>query len=142
MCLDGDTPETFRTTLDWIVKNKIETVTSHILTPYPGTALYDRMKAEGRILTNNLSLYNTAHVVYRPKGMTRKELYQGYLQIYKDIYSLKNIFRRCPDHKEPRAAYFLFNFLYRKYGKFTDMLCRLVTYEKIGLLAEKWSGCI
>lgn len=140
--LDGDTPETFRTTLDWIVKNRIETVTSHILTPYPGTALYDRMKAEGRILTNNLELYNTAHVVYRPKGMTKRELYQGYLQIYRDIYSVKNILRRCPESKDIRAAYFLFNFLYRKYGGFTDMLCRTVTYEKIGLLAEKLSGTI
>ena len=34
--LDGDTPETFPETLRWIVKNRIETVTSHILTPYPG----------------------------------------------------------------------------------------------------------
>ncbi|MCR4889495.1 MAG: B12-binding domain-containing radical SAM protein [Ruminococcus sp.] len=140
--LDGDTPETFRTTLDWIVKNKIETVTSHILTPYPGTALYDRMKAEGRITTNDLSLYNTAHVVYKPKGMTKQELYRGYLQIYKDIYSVKNIFRRCPEAKEVRAAYFMFNFLYRKYGKFTDMLCQKITYERIGLIAEKISGCI
>ena len=140
--LDGDTPETFRTTLDWIVKNKIETVTSHILTPYPGTALYERMRSEGRILTDNLALYNTAHVVYQPKGMTRQELYKGYLRIYKEIYSLKNIFLRCPESKDIRAAYFLFNFLYRKYGKFTDMLCRKITYEKIGLLAEKLSGCI
>ena len=37
--LDGDTKETFDATLKWIVDNKIETVTSHILTPYPGTKL-------------------------------------------------------------------------------------------------------
>ncbi len=140
--LDGDTTDTFRNTLDWIVKNRIETVTSHILTPYPGTALYDRMEAEGRILTRKLSLYNTAHVVYRPRNMTREELYRGYLQIYKDIYSFKNIIRRCPKAPEIRAAYFLFNFLYRKYGKFTDALCRIVTYEKIGLVAGKLSGFI
>lgn len=135
--LDGDTPETFKSTLDWIVKNKIETVTSHILTPYPGTALYDRMKAEGRILTDDLTLYNTAHVVYEPKGMTKQELYQGYRWIYKEIYSLKNIWRRCPESKRIRAAYFTFNFLYRKYGKFTDMLCRIISYEKIGAIAER-----
>ena len=140
--LDGDTTETFRTTLDWIVKNKIETVTSHILTPYPGTALYDKMKSEGRIMTDNLSLYNTAHVVYRPKGMSGEELYRGYLQIYKDIYSFRNILRRCPKAKDIRAAYFLFNFCYRKFGKFTDAICRIITYEKIGLLAEKISGFI
>ena len=104
--LDGDTPETFRTTLDWIVKNKIETVTSHILTPYPCTALYERMKSEGRILTDNLSLYNTAHVVYQPKGMTRQELYKGYIRIYKEIYSLKNIFLRCPESKGHKSCLF------------------------------------
>ncbi len=140
--LDGDTTETFKSTLDWIVKNRIETVTSHILTPYPGTALYDRMKKEGRILTDKLSLYNTAHVVYELKGMTREELYRGYIQIYKDIYSFKNIIRRCPKSKEIRAAYFMFNLFYRKYGKFTDALCRIVTYEKVGWFAEKVSGFI
>lgn len=135
--LDGDTPEVFKSTLDWIVKNKIETVTSHILTPYPGTALYDRMKSEGRILTDDLTLYNTAHVVYQPRGMTRQELYQGYHWIYKEIYSLKNIWRRRPESKGIRAAYFTFNLLYRKYGKFTDMLCHLISYEKIGAIAER-----
>lgn len=94
--LDGDTQETFRTTLDWIVRNRIETVTSHILTPYPGTALYDRMRAEGRILTEDLSLYNTAHVVYAPRGMTPEELSAGYRWIYRRVYSVGNILRRCP----------------------------------------------
>ena len=135
--LDGDTPETFQATLDWIVKNRIETVTSHILTPYPGTVLYDRMQAEGRLLTDDLSRYNTAHVVFRPKGMTPEELYQGYLWIYRQIYSLKNIIRRRPAAREQRMTYWLFNLLYRKYGRFTDRLCRLVTYERIGRLAQR-----
>ena len=41
--LDGDDSEVFANTLDWLVKNKIETLTAHILTPYPGTRLYERM---------------------------------------------------------------------------------------------------
>ena len=56
--LDGDTKETFDATLKWIVDNKIETVTSHILTPYPGTKLYDDMLKAGRITDFNLSNYN------------------------------------------------------------------------------------
>lgn len=135
--LDGDTKETFQTTLDWIVKNRIETVTSHILTPYPGTALYDRMAKEGRIVTDDLSLYNTAHVVFQPVNMTSEELYEGYLWIYKQIYSLKNIWKRMPKSKNQRAPYLLFNFLYRKYGKFTDWICKCITYKRIGILAEK-----
>ena len=137
--LDGDTKETFQSTLDWIVKNKIETVTSHILTPYPGTALYERMKNEGRIATEDLSLYNTAHVVFQPANMTAEELYNGYLWMYKQIYSLKNIYRRIPKQKDQRAAYLMFNLLYRKYGKFTDFLCKCITYKRIGIWGEKLS---
>lgn len=135
--LDGDTKETFQTTLDWIVKNRIETVTSHILTPYPGTALYDRMAKDGRIITEDLSLYNTAHVVFQPMNMTKEELYEGYLWIYKKIYSWKNIWKRLPKSKNQRAPYLLFNILYRKYGKFTDWICKRITYKRIGMIAEK-----
>jgi len=135
--LDADTKETFQATLDWIVRNKIETVTSHILTPYPGTVLYDRMKAEGRITSDDLSEYNTAHVVYEPKNMTPDELYEGYLWIYRQVYSLKNIFRRLPAAKDQRSTYLLFNLLYRKYGRFTDWLCKKITYKRIGAIAQK-----
>ena len=124
--LDGDTPETFPATLRWIVKNRIETVTSHILTPYPGTVLYERMKAEGRLLTDDLSQYNTAHVVFRPEGMTPEELCRGYLWMYRQIYSLKNILRRAPLAREQRMTYWLFNLLYRKFGRLTAFLCRRV----------------
>ncbi len=137
--LDGDTVETFNATLDFLIKNKIETVTSHILTPYPGTVLYDKMKKEGRLITDDLSLYNTAHVVFKPLGMTEKELYDGYLWMYKQVYSLKNIFARMPHSKKQRNAYILFNLFYRKYGKFTDILCKIITYKRIGIIGEKLS---
>ena len=137
--LDGDTKDTFKDTLDWIVKNKIETVTSHILTPYPGTKLYDRMREEGRILTDDLSLYNTANVVYKPSDISPEELYKGYLGMYKKIYSFRNIIRRIPEKKDQRAAYLMFNLFYRKFGKLTDALCKLITYERIGLWGETWS---
>lgn len=137
--LDGDTPDTFRNTLDWIVRNRIETVTSHIMTPYPGTVLYDRMQAEGRITTDDLSLYNTANVVFRPMQMTAEELQRGYLDMYRQIYSFRNIIRRMPEKRDQRAAYLSFNLLYRKFGKFSDGLCRLVGYSRIGWLGERLS---
>ena len=137
--LDNDTPETFPATLKWIVKHRIETVTSHILTPYPGTKLYARLESEGRITERDLGKYNTANVVFRPKGMTAQELYDGYLGIYRDVYSLPNIFRRLPASRRQRAPYLLFNLLYRKYGRLTDAACRLVGYKRIGALAERWS---
>lgn len=135
--LDGDTPETFDATVDWIVKNRIETVTSHILTPYPGTALYDRMQRAGRITSHDLSLYNTAHVVFQPQGMTAEELYKGYLHVYDSVYSLKNIRKRLPQTKSQRMPYLIFNLLYRRYGKFTDMICKFITYQRMGKIGEQ-----
>lgn len=137
--LDEDDGATFQRTVDWIVKHKIETVTSHILTPYPGTAVYTRFQNNGRILDTDLSHYNTAHVVFEPANMTKEELYQGYLDVYRQVYSLRNILRRCPKARKQRIPYFLFNFVYRKYGWLTEKLCELVTYERIGRIAEKWS---
>ena len=137
--LDGDTPDTFQRTLDWIIRNRIETVTSHIMTPYPGTVLYEQLKREGRILTDDLSLYNTAHVVFQPKCMTPEELQNGYLWMYRQVYSFRGIFRRIPQEPDQRAAYLMFNLLYRKFGCFSDRLCRLVGFGRIGWLGEKLS---
>lgn len=137
--LDGDTKETFKKTLDWIVENKIETVTSHILTPYPGTKVYEKFSQENRITTNDLSLYNTANVVFIPKNMTEQELYSGYIRLYKQVYSVKNIIKRIPEAKEQVLPYLTFNFFYRKFGRFTDALCRFVSYRRIGILGQKLS---
>ena len=135
--LDGDEPEIFARTLDWIVTRRVETVTSHILTPYPGTALHARMAEQGRIVDHDLSHYDTAHVVYSPIGMSADELRDGYLWLYDQIYSWPNIARRLPDDTRRLMPYLLFNVLYRKYGRATERLCRAVTYERIGRLARR-----
>ncbi len=137
--LDGDGPETFKRTLDWLVKARVETLTSHILTPYPGTALHRRMEAAGRITDHNLENYNTAHVVFTPAGMTADELYQGYRWMYRQFYSFKNIARRFPEHKAQRKPYLMFNLCYRKFGWLTSALTRLVPIEVIGRLAARIS---
>ena len=130
--LDEDDCSVFKNTLDWIVKNKIETVTSHILTPYPGTKLYSSLLEENRIVDFNLSNYNTAHVVYKPKKISAEELYEGYLRIYKEIYSFKNIIKRLPRSKKQWIPFLAFNFFYRKFGKVTELICNIVSYENIG----------
>jgi len=130
--LDEDDASIFKSTLEWIVKNKIETVTSHIMTPYPGTKLYSSLLKENRIVDHNLSNYNTSHVVYKPKNMTAEELYNGYLWIYKEVYTFKNIMKRLPKSKKQWIPFLAFNFLYRKFGKLTDLLCNIVSFEIIG----------
>lgn len=137
--LDEDDESTFERTLEWIVRNKIETVTSHILTPYPGTAQYARLLHEKRITSHDQRKYTTSEVVFAPARMSPDCLKAGYLKIYKDIYTFRNILRRMPKHQ--RTGYLLFNFLYRKYGKLTERICELIGFNRIGYICEKLSFC-
>lgn len=133
--LDGDGPEVFQRTLDWLVAHRIETLTSHILTPYPGTVLHRRMLEAGRITDHDLSKYNTSHVVFQPLDMTAEQLYNGYLWIYRHFYSFRNIWRRMPVCKKQRVPYLLFNLLYRKFGRFTSAVARLIPMRVLGRLS-------
>ena len=78
---------------------EIETATFHILTPYPGTALYQRMQAEARITTSNWDLYDTRHTVFRPQRLTAASLETGYWQAYREFYRWKNIIRSSRAHE-------------------------------------------
>jgi radical SAM superfamily enzyme YgiQ (UPF0313 family) len=119
---DHDGPAVFDETLNWLVENKIETMTAHILTPYPGTKIYQKFLAEGRIVDLEPTHYNTSWPVFSPKKMTRQQLYRGYLKIYRNFYSLKNIIKRLPKDPAQRIPYLLFNFIYRKFGKIVSRI--------------------
>jgi radical SAM superfamily enzyme YgiQ (UPF0313 family) len=91
--MDGDDETVFDRTVEWASAQGIETATFHILTPYPSTALYQRMAAQGRLLHSNWDLYDTRHVVYRPARMTAELLEQGYWRAYRDFYRWSAIWR-------------------------------------------------
>ena len=84
---DHDGPDVFARTAEWIEANRLECATFHILTPYPGTPLFRQMESEGRLLHKDWSLYDTAHVVFRPKHMTAEELADGYAWCYRRLFS-------------------------------------------------------
>jgi radical SAM superfamily enzyme YgiQ (UPF0313 family) len=137
--LDDDTAEVFSDTLKWLIKNKIETMTAHILTPYPGTTLYKRMIQENRIIDSKSENYNTSNVVFRPKNMTSNELRDGYLWMYKEFYKHRNIWKRIPQKRENYIPYFLFNYGYRKYGWLFSFLTKNGFMRRIGSFASRLS---
>jgi len=98
--LDYDTKDVFRRTVDWGVRNAITTATYHILTPYPGTRLYDTMVSTNRILTKDWDLYDTRHVVYKTNGLSAHELELGYHASYKEFYKWNNIFNASFSHEK------------------------------------------
>jgi len=71
---DNDTMNVFNETDEFIRKSEIDMPLFNILTPYPGTPLYDRLNSEGRILTRDWSKYDLEHVVFQPKNMSPEEL--------------------------------------------------------------------
>jgi radical SAM superfamily enzyme YgiQ (UPF0313 family) len=91
--MDDDDPSVFDRTVEWAVRQGIETATFHVLTPYPGTALYRRMAAERRLLHSDWDRYDTRHAVFRPARMTPEQLEEGYWRAYRDFYTWTNIVR-------------------------------------------------
>jgi radical SAM superfamily enzyme YgiQ (UPF0313 family) len=96
--LDDDDNDVFKRTVDWGVCNGLTTATYHILTPYPGTRLYQTMKEEGRILHHNWSRYDTRQVVYKTRGLSATELKNGYDWSYRSFYSWSNIWKASAQH--------------------------------------------
>jgi radical SAM superfamily enzyme YgiQ (UPF0313 family) len=84
--MDDDGPDVFDRTVGWAISQGIETATFHILTPYPDTALYERMAAQDRLLHQDWDRYDTRTVVFRPAGMDPQTLEAGYWRAYKDFY--------------------------------------------------------
>ena len=97
--MDDDDESVFDRTVEWAIEQGIETATFHILTPYPGTALYKRVQAEGRITTSNWDLYDTRHTVFRPTRLTAETLEAGYWHAYKEFYRWKNILQSSQAHE-------------------------------------------
>ena len=89
--MDQDDTSVFQRTVDWGVNHSLETSTYHILTPYPDTILYARMREAGRLLHANWDLYDTRHTVFQPANMTPGELQGGYWGAYRAFYTWRNL---------------------------------------------------
>jgi len=91
---DTDTKDVFDNTLDFVKKYDVDHPLFNILTPYPGTRLFDRLEKEGRILSKNWARYNMHNVVFKPKNMTPEELLEETVRVTYEVYSYPNLIRR------------------------------------------------
>jgi radical SAM superfamily enzyme YgiQ (UPF0313 family) len=130
--LDGDDESSFDRTLEFIYATGIDFVVANIIQPYPGTGTFKDAVADGDFLPwshcpedadvamdYNWPLFDGAHVLVRPKGMTVDQLQEGYYYFLREAYSLTGILRRYrgPAYDLPRAAsHFARNYLLSRYG--------------------------
>ena len=136
--LDGDDRDVFSRTVDWAVQVGITTATFHILTPYPGTALFTDMDARNRIETRNWDLYDTRHVVYRPSGLSPEELKRGYDWAYEEFYRWGNIFEAASAHgsAKHRLKHFFYSAGWKKFERAWDLAIRIKQLSQMRPLLE------
>lgn len=91
---DNDDMSVFAKMERFIRRSNFDSVYFSILTPYPGTRVYQKMESEGRLLHKDWERYDTAHVVFRPKKMTVEQLEEGFVWLYKKALSMRSIVLR------------------------------------------------
>ena len=91
---DTDTPDVFRKTLKVIKELEIDVADFSILTPFPGTPLFNKLDTEKRILTKDWKYYNMGHAVFKPNHMNPEELQEGVRRMYDEFYQLPFTIKR------------------------------------------------
>jgi len=136
--LDRDDRDVFARTVDWSVQHGITTATFHILTPYPGTALFASMAAQDRITTRDWDLYDTRHVVYRPIRLSPAELQRGYGWSYRTFYRWDRIMRAASAHASARHAlkHFCYSTGWKKFERAWDLVIRIKQLSQMRPLLE------
>jgi len=118
---DSDTEESIRSTYDFIRQTRIPIPRFYILTPPPGSDLFDKYKAEGRLLTEDLRKFDGSQCVHKPEKISPEKLTDLYWWLYRKVFSWTCIIRRTIFHpaalKKPAMHLFAFavNMHYRKY---------------------------
>jgi radical SAM superfamily enzyme YgiQ (UPF0313 family) len=124
--MDDDEPDVFRRTVDWAIEHGVTTATFHIQTPYPGTRLFARTEAEGRLVTRDWDLYDTRHVVYRPARLTPLALKEGYDWAYREFYRWPSIGRASLAHGtlKHQAKHFFYAAGWKKFEGLWNVIIR------------------
>jgi radical SAM superfamily enzyme YgiQ (UPF0313 family) len=131
--MDGDDGSVFERTVSWAIEHGIETATFHILTPYPGTALYRRLAEQQRITTGDWDLYDTRHTVFRPAQLTGAQLEHGYHWAYKEFYRWSSIARGAKAHDDAIAG--LRHFAYAAgWKKFEPLWDAVIRAKRAGMM--------
>ncbi|MEW8693428.1 MAG: DUF4070 domain-containing protein, partial [Candidatus Thiodiazotropha endolucinida] len=122
----------FQRTVDWALEMGMTTATFHIQTPYPGTRLFDKLKKEGRLLTENWDRYNTREVVFQPKNMTAEVLKAGYDEAYRSFYKWSSILRSSLAHAD-RPSHAVRQFCYSAgWKKFEPFWNAAIKLKRLG----------
>lgn len=86
---DNDTLDNIEDTVQFALKHEIDTVQFMILTPFPGTQIYQKIDAEKRFLHKNWDYFDGMYINFQPKNMAPLRLQTEMVKAYKKFYSLR-----------------------------------------------------
>jgi len=127
---DNDDESVFETAVEFLTRNKVELAYFNVLTPLPGTALFERYKQEGRIFDQDWSKYDGKHVVYKPKRMTPEQLQEGFFWANHQFYSWPCILNRVGHTSQRLIPRLEMNWEFRK------LICRTTPKGTLSPLAK------
>jgi radical SAM superfamily enzyme YgiQ (UPF0313 family) len=136
--MDDDDEDVFPRTVEWAIDHGLTTATFHIQTPYPGTALFGRLEAEGRLLTRDWDLYDTRHVVFRPARLSSDALEAGYRWAYRKFYRWRSIACASLTHEslKHRVKHFCYAAGWKKFEPLWDAVIRVRQLPRMTRLLE------
>lgn len=92
---DNHSPQVFESTWEFIQTSGLAEVQLTILTPFPGTRLYENLKAQGRLLEQNFwekcTLFD---VTFQPAKMSPEQLREGFRELVREVYNDENTAHR------------------------------------------------
>jgi radical SAM superfamily enzyme YgiQ (UPF0313 family) len=92
--LDSDTTEVFDVAYDFLNASNAAFFQACVMTPYPGTPVFNKLRLQGRILTDDWRRYDASKVIISPENISPAELLDGYNKIKWHFYSNKSILKR------------------------------------------------
>ena len=119
--LDEDDESAFDATYHFVMDNRISVPRVHILTPIPGTPMYDKIRSEGRLLSDgDFVHYTGGQIVFQPRRMEPDVLQSKFWELYEKMFSWKGILHRVGRNNaelEPYLSAFIFgvNVHYRRH---------------------------
>lgn len=114
---DSDDPDVFERTAAFVHDADVDLPRFAVLTPFPGTPLHTKLKSEGRLLTENWSLYDGQHVVFEPARMSADALLSGTERAWLRTYRWRSIAKRLAGSRTQTALALATNVGYRYYAR-------------------------
>jgi radical SAM superfamily enzyme YgiQ (UPF0313 family) len=118
---EQDTPQTVDRVYDFAMRNKLAMVNTGIMTPFPGTEVFETARREGKIFDYDWEHYTGANLVWQHPTLSKEQLEEMYVAFRQRFYTWPSIFRRFWANRAHPLYYFAMNFThwyraYRRHG--------------------------